>query len=200
MCIRDSTHQERMVSLALSGNTDRVKLEELSAKSRQQIAVGSFSSILGAIGTFNKKAFKLAKFATIAESLVAIQGGIAKALNNPWPLNLAAAASVAAHGATIMGTLSSLNESSNGGSAGLSVGAGATAGTQVALPPPVQRPTNSEFGESVGVSDSAENNGTVNVFQISLPDDDESFMSTRRVRAMVGRMVEAGALRVEAVS
>lgn len=53
--------------------------------------------------------FAIEKAAAIARSIVAIQQGIAMAAANPWPMNLAAIASVAAATANIISTISSVN-------------------------------------------------------------------------------------------
>jgi hypothetical protein len=59
--------------------------------------------------------FAVSKAFSIAESIVAIQTGIAKAAANPWPANLAAMASVAAATSGIISTIASTNPSFEGG-------------------------------------------------------------------------------------
>ena len=53
--------------------------------------------------------FAVSKAFSIAQSIVAIQAGIAQAAANPWPTNLAAMASVAASTAGIISTIQSAN-------------------------------------------------------------------------------------------
>ena len=71
----------------------------------------------------NETLFKIGKAAAIASAVVNIAGGITKALNLPFPLNLAAAATVAAAGATQLATLASSR--SPGGESGGGGGGGA---------------------------------------------------------------------------
>ena len=52
---------------------------------------------------------------TIKESFLNIQGGIAHALNNPWPANLGFAAVVAAEGLQIMSAIKSVSDAGGGG-------------------------------------------------------------------------------------
>lgn len=93
------------------------------------------NATLGLAAGFNKKSQKLQQAALIAskavaikDSVIAIAGGVAKALNNPYPANLAFAAQVAAQGATLLSTISSVAVGGGGGggsfgSPGSSVGA-----------------------------------------------------------------------------
>jgi hypothetical protein len=69
-----------------------------------------------AIGTFAgkqsgvyKAMFVASKAFAVAQSVVSITSGIAQALNNPFPANLAFAASVAAQGATLLTTIRGTN-------------------------------------------------------------------------------------------
>jgi hypothetical protein len=61
-----------------------------------------------------KAMFAVQKAAAIAQSMVAIQTGIAMAAANPWPANLAAMASVAAATASIVGNISAIGMAHDG--------------------------------------------------------------------------------------
>lgn len=88
-------------------------------RARQQTQLAAAESIFGDIADITKEfageqstAYKIAfaaqKAAAIAQSLVAIQTGIALAAANPFPLNLAAMASVAAATAGLVSNISSI--------------------------------------------------------------------------------------------
>lgn len=73
-------------------------------------------SYAGEQSSLYKTMFAASKAFAIAQSLVAIQSGIAQAAANPWPVNLAAMASVAAATAGLVGNISSIAmESFEGG-------------------------------------------------------------------------------------
>ena len=78
----------------------------------EQIA-GSVSAMFKQQGDEQNKYYKAAitieKSFAIARSMIAIQAGIAQAANNPWPLNLAAMASVAAQTASIVSNIKTLH-------------------------------------------------------------------------------------------
>ena len=65
-----------------------------------------------------KKIMMAEKAITVVKGGIAIVGGVIQALNNPYPANLAFAASVAAQGGALMGTLSSMGSGSGGGGGG----------------------------------------------------------------------------------
>ena len=86
---------------------------------RRQLALSSVETGFGAVADIMKTAFgeqsaaykaafAIQKAAAIAQSVVAIQQGIAMAAANPWPTNLAAMASVAAATAGLVGNIASV--------------------------------------------------------------------------------------------
>ena len=95
------------------------KYQDVIAKSEaatQTVQLQGYSSLFGGLADITKtfageqsgayKAMFLASKAfSIAQSIVAIQTGIAQAAANPWPLNLAAMASVAASTVSIISTI-----------------------------------------------------------------------------------------------
>lgn len=112
-------------------------VEQEGAEARQQIAqrerdakIGIWSSMassgLKLLQSFGSKSFQSQKNFAIADGIINIASGIAKALNNPYPANLGFAASVAAQGAGLISTIRSTKPGSGGGS--VSVG-GASSGS-----------------------------------------------------------------------
>jgi len=108
--------------LAINQQYDEAKLQmkqqmwsrELSA---QQSAANAGIQLVAAFGS---KSFQAQKNAAIATSLVNIAGGVAQALNNPYPANLGFAAQVAAEGASLISAIKSTNISGGGSSASIS--------------------------------------------------------------------------------
>jgi len=92
----------------------RAWMQELSA---QQSAANAAVQLISAFGS---KSFQAQKNAAIATSVVNITAGVAKALNNPYPANLAFAAQVAAEGAALISTIKSTNISGGGSVASVS--------------------------------------------------------------------------------
>ena len=132
--------EEASLSIAAEMAQKRAQIEAEKAKEVQKYDLTTFkgkantlSATLGLMGSFGKKSEKLQKAAMLAnkaiaikDSIVAITGGIAKALNNPYPANLAFAASVAAQGAGLMSTLASVGGGGGGGGGSSFSGGGAT--------------------------------------------------------------------------
>jgi len=108
--------------LAINQQYDEAKLQmkqqmwsrELNA---QQSAANAGIQLVAAFGS---KSFQAQKNAAIATSLVNIAGGVAQALNNPYPANLGFAAQVALEGASLISTIKSTNISGGGSSASIS--------------------------------------------------------------------------------
>jgi hypothetical protein len=89
-------------------------------KQRQLVSLASTEELFGNLADITrqfageqsgilKALFLVQKGAAIAQSLVAIQAGIAQAAANPWPANLAAMASVAAATASIIGNIQAVS-------------------------------------------------------------------------------------------
>lgn len=108
--------------LAINQQYDEAKLQmkqqmwnrELSA---QQSAANAGIQLVAAFGS---KSFQAQKNATIATSLVNIAGGVAQALNNPYPANLGFATQVALEGASLISAIKSTNISGGGSAASIS--------------------------------------------------------------------------------
>lgn len=104
-------------------HADRMNQIE-SAKMQTQLATaemgfGAVADVMKTAFGEQSKAYKAAflvqKGFAIAKAAVAIGEGIALAVANPWPLNLAAMASVAAASASLVGNISSVAAPSSGG-------------------------------------------------------------------------------------
>lgn len=85
--------------------------------------LGSASDVLSAMGAFNDKAFKMAKVAGAAQALVSTLQGSAEALKLPYPLNLAAAASVMAKGLGLVAAIKGVSSGGSGGGSAAATGA-----------------------------------------------------------------------------
>jgi len=106
-------------------NDKNARLQELEAERTQQTyqnyadlydgIAGVAKAFAGEQSGIYRAMFAVSKAFSIAESIVAIQTGIAKAAANPWPENLAAMASVAAATSGIISTIASTNPSFEGG-------------------------------------------------------------------------------------
>lgn len=107
------SYQERLTAATREGTDERNKLSLLEQNARiDNIRTGA-SSALSLLSAFGDQSFKTQKKFAIAEAIVNIASGVAKALNNPYPANLAFAAQVAAQGAGLLATIKSSNPSSS---------------------------------------------------------------------------------------
>ena len=105
-------------------------LDKLSGEARIRVGVGAFKDMLGEAAKHNKALFEINKVAGIANAVISTAQGVAKALELPFPLNLAAGATVAAAGAAQIATISS--QSFGGGGGGAASPATATAAAPTA--------------------------------------------------------------------
>ena len=97
----------------------------IASKNNASVLTQTLSGLQGIAGAFaghSKTMFKVMKAASIAQGLLSIKTGIANAMALPFPANLAAAATVAAQGASIMADIRSLTDS--GGGKGISAPSG----------------------------------------------------------------------------
>ncbi len=88
------------------------------ASTEAQSALGSITDVMrtsfGEQSALYKAAFVVQKAAAIAQSVIAIQQGMAMAAANPWPTNLAAIASVAAATAGIVSNIAAVGMAHDG--------------------------------------------------------------------------------------
>tara|TARA_R110000822_G_scaffold5332_2_gene22791 strand:+ start:3743 stop:5941 length:2199 start_codon:yes stop_codon:yes gene_type:complete len=127
-------YSENLRAIEQEGADDRIEISKREAELKQltrQNDINSAQSIastgLRVLQKFGDQSFKTQKKFAIAESLVNISAGVAKALNNPYPANLAFAAQVALQGASLISTIKSSNPS-GGGSAPSISGGGSSSG------------------------------------------------------------------------
>lgn len=106
---------EEELALKQQHEDELARIEQARQLTQLAAAESTFASLTDIAGTFAgeqsgiyKAMFAVQKAAAIAQSLVAIQSGIAMAAANPWPTNLAAMASVAAATAGLVGNISSI--------------------------------------------------------------------------------------------
>ncbi len=125
--ILESEHENRLTQIRKEGANDRLELQQQAFNAEVDTITGFASSSLSLLSAFGNQSFKTQKKFAIAESIVNIAGGVAKALNNPYPANLAFAAQVAAQGAGLISTIKS-SQPSSGGSVSVA-GASATTST-----------------------------------------------------------------------
>lgn len=97
------------------------RIEQARQMAQLAAAESIFGDLAGLAKTFAgeqsgiyKAMFAVQKAASIAQSVVAIQTGIAMAAANPWPANLAAMASVAAATASIVGNIAAVGMAHDG--------------------------------------------------------------------------------------
>jgi len=113
-------HNQAKLRLEEEYNQRRVEIAAMGEESKLSLALGGAADVLGVIGQFNDKAFKLAKVAAAAQALISTLQGSAEALKLPYPYNLIAAAQVAAKGFGLVAAIKGV--SSSGGSASISAG------------------------------------------------------------------------------
>ena len=114
--IAEEIFQQRLTQIKDEGARDRAKLDLLESNARINSIQNTASSGLKLLSSFGDKSFKTQKKFAIADSIISITSGVAKALNNPYPANLGFAAQVAASGASLLSTIKSTNPSSGGSS------------------------------------------------------------------------------------
>ncbi|KJV38183.1 hypothetical protein [Acinetobacter brisouii] len=129
--LSEQEYQTQLSDIVRQGEDERAQIREDAAQREQDIQnvskqlqlqtelqygeqiFGSMTETMkGAFGEQSaayKAAFAVQKAFAIAQSLIAIQTGIAQAAANPWPMNLAAMASVAAATASIISNISSVS-------------------------------------------------------------------------------------------
>ena len=121
----EAAHQERIKAINEQYAEAQIQLKSYQFNREVQAYQGFANSAIQLVNAFGSKSFQAQKNAAIATSLVNIAGGVAQALNNPYPANLGFAAQVAAEGASLLSTIKSTNVNSGGG--GISVGGSGSA-------------------------------------------------------------------------
>ena len=130
-------HKERIKAINEQYAEAQVQLKQYQFNREVQAYQGFANSAIQLVNAFGSKSFQAQKNAAIATSLVNIAGGVAQALNNPYPANLGFAAQVALEGASLLNTIKSTNINSSGGSLAIGGGASATIPTAPTAAPVV---------------------------------------------------------------
>lgn len=105
--------QDQITSVTKKASDERTKLELLASNARiDNIRTGA-SATLSLLSAFGSQSSKTQKKFAIADAIVNIASGVAKALNNPYPANLGFAAQVAAQGAGLLATIKSASPGSS---------------------------------------------------------------------------------------
>jgi tape measure domain-containing protein len=97
--------ENTLTQITDEGNTRRQQLDQATLNARISAYSGFANSALSLISAFGSQSEKTQKKFAIAESIINITAGVAKALNNPYPANLGFAAQVAAQGAALVSTI-----------------------------------------------------------------------------------------------
>lgn len=112
---------EEELALKQQHEDELARIEQARQMAQLASAESIFGDLAGMAKTFAgensgiyKAMFAVQKAAAIAQSAVAIQQGIAMAAANPWPLNLAAMASVAAATASIVSNIGAIGMAHEG--------------------------------------------------------------------------------------
>lgn len=112
---------EEELALKQQHEDELARIEQARQMAQLASAESIFGDLAGLTKTFAgeqsglyKAMFAVQKAAAIAQSMVAIQTGIAMAAANPWPANLAAMASVAAATASIVGNIGAIGMAHEG--------------------------------------------------------------------------------------
>lgn len=101
--ISDETlKQEALANLEAQYNQQKLENDKKQAKARQQVYGTMWSALSGLAFSENKKVATIGKVASIAQATMSMFTGAAKALELPFPANLAAVATVLAQGAALV--------------------------------------------------------------------------------------------------
>lgn len=95
-----------------------IKIESITADQKKKLLIGTAGNMLSFMAGNSKKMFKLQKAAGIANALVSVGRGVTKAMELPFPMNLAAAATVAMQGAMEVNKLKSVQFQGGGSPSG----------------------------------------------------------------------------------
>jgi tape measure domain-containing protein len=108
--------QQELTAIEQRGAKDREKIAKMEMMTKIDTWSSMASSGLAILQSFGSKSFQSQKNFAIADGIINIASGVAKALNNPYPANLAFAAQVGLQGAALIKTIKSTKPGSGGGS------------------------------------------------------------------------------------
>ena len=114
--INDEIFQQQKTAIEESGAKDRDKISQMEKQAKITALAGMAQSGLAILKSFGSKSFQSQKNFAIADGIVSIASGVAKAMNNPFPANLGFAAQVAGQGAKLISTIKSTKPGTGGGS------------------------------------------------------------------------------------
>ncbi len=135
----EEKHRARLEEIAKRAAKSQENVEKASLAARYKMAADQAQNALAMVSTHSRKMFEVNKVAGIANAVVSTYTGVAKALENPWPLNLAAAASTLAMGLAQISQIKSASFSGGGGGTAPSLaGSPGTPVTPVASSAPAQ--------------------------------------------------------------
>ena len=98
----ENLKQEALANLEAQYNQQKIENDKKQAKARQQVYGTMWSALTGLASSENKKVATIGKVASIAQATMSMFTGAAKALELPFPANLAAVATVLAQGAALV--------------------------------------------------------------------------------------------------
>ncbi|MBL4795846.1 MAG: hypothetical protein JKY50_00375 [Oleispira sp.] len=101
----EALKQESITKITEDETDKRTQLELLAQNAKIDNIRSGASAGLSLLSAFGKKSSKTQKAFAIADAVVNIASGVAKALNNPYPANLGFAATVAAQGVGLLATI-----------------------------------------------------------------------------------------------
>lgn len=129
----EEKHRQRIEQIAAKSAKTQENIEKASLAARFKMASDQMQSAFSMFSTHSRKMFELNKIAGIANAIVSTHTGVAKALELPWPENLAAAASTLATGLAQVAQIKSTTFGGGGG------GAAAPSGGSFGAAAPVQQ-------------------------------------------------------------
>ena len=98
----EALKQEALKNLEAQFKEQQLANDKKQAKARQQVYGTMWSALTGLASSENKKVATIGKVASIAQATMSMFTGAAKALELPFPANLAAVATVLAQGAALV--------------------------------------------------------------------------------------------------
>lgn len=122
----ESLKQSQISEKVKEGSDERSRIEQLSRNAQIDNLRSGASASLSLLSAFGKKSSKAQKAFAIADAVVNIASGMAKALNNPYPANLGFAAKVAAQGVGLISTIKGATPNGAATSPTISTSSGAT--------------------------------------------------------------------------
>lgn len=141
--------QDQLKGVTQKGSEERNKISLLEQNAKISNMQSGASAALSLVSAFGKKSSKAQKAFAIADGIVNIAAGVAKALNNPYPANLGFAAQVAAQGAGLIATIK--GASPDGATITPSLSAPSSPSTYTPAPPSIENQSQSRIINITGL-------------------------------------------------